>query len=112
MLGHDVHTAGQRQRFEIRFFISEHHPVFALGLDRLDLLQVGTFARRLNRLGHDEIEAEHHVVGGQRLAVGEGHVVAQIEADRQAVVADRPAFGNQPSQASVSGLRLIRLSCT
>ena len=49
------------------------------------------------------VEGEHHVVGGERRAVGELRLGPQIEGDRLAVVGDLGALGHQP----VDRVRLV-----
>ena len=50
------------------------------------------------------LEGEHHILGGERTAVGEAGLGAQAEGHRHAVVRDLGAFRHQ----SVDGVGLVR----
>ena len=85
----------QQRQHRVGLLQLQHHGGVVGSGDRLDVGQVGPVERALAVPGEDPVVGVGDVGGGERLAVGPLHALADVEGPRQAVLGGLPGLGQR-----------------
>lgn len=91
---------GQRAAFVV--LEVEAHGALVLDHDVLDRRELGAIAQAA--LGHQQLEAVAHILGGDGLAIGEAGLGVQVEAQGQAIVGTLHLLRHQ----AINGIGLVQ----